>query len=130
MNVAIVLADFHAEISEKMLAAAKDECKKRGLFVYKIIRVTGAFDIPLPLKRLLANPQVHGAVVLGAVVQGETSHDEVVAYTSSEKIAQLSLDYDKPVGYGVSGPRMSVAQAEKRAEEFARRAVEAVARSL
>ena len=67
---------------------------------------------------------------MGAVVQGSTSHDEIVAYTSAEKITELSLKYDKPVGYGISGPRMTIEQARARAKEFSVRAVEAVVKML
>ena len=82
------------------------------------------------MKRLLVRPDLHACVVLGAVVQGETSHDEIVAYTAASKIAALSLKFDKPVGYGISGPRMTKEQAQKRAKEFAARAVETVVRIL
>ncbi len=128
MNMGVVLADFHKELSEKMLEYAKKAAEKEGFKITEIVRVTGAFDIPLPLKRLLAKKEIHCAIVLGAVLQGETSHDEIVAFTSAEKISQLSLEYNKPVGYGVSGPRMNMQQAEARAEEFSVRAVEAVKR--
>ena len=130
MNLGIVVADFHKEISKEMLEAAKTAAKDNGLNVKEISYVSGAFDIPLPLKRLLARTDIHACVVLGAVVQGETSHDEIVAYTAASKIADLSLKFDKPVGYGISGPRMTKEQAQKRAKEFAARAVETVVRIL
>ncbi|MFH1390735.1 MAG: 6,7-dimethyl-8-ribityllumazine synthase [Candidatus Diapherotrites archaeon] len=130
MNIGIVVADFHKELSEEMLNHAKRTAKENNLNIVEIVKVTGAYDVPLPLQRMLANPAINGAVVLGAVVQGETSHDEVVAFTSAEKITELSLKYDKPVGYGISGPRMTLEQANARAQEFSVRAVEAVARVL
>ncbi|PIN85202.1 MAG: 6,7-dimethyl-8-ribityllumazine synthase [Candidatus Diapherotrites archaeon CG11_big_fil_rev_8_21_14_0_20_37_9] len=130
MNLAIVVSDFHKEITSEMLEAAKAEAEKNNLIVKEIVSVIGAFDIPLPLKRVLAKKEVDCAIVLGAVVQGETSHDEIVAYATAEKIQELSLLYNKPVGYGISGPRMTVAQAKKRAKEFAVRAIEAAVRSL
>lgn len=130
MNLGIVVADFHKEIAKEMLDAAKKAAKNNGLNVKEISYVSGVFDVPLPLKRLLARPDIHACVVLGAVVQGETSHDEIVAHTSASKIADLSLKFDKPVGYGISGPRMTKEQAQKRAEEFAVRAVETAVRML
>ncbi|MAG17896.1 MAG: 6,7-dimethyl-8-ribityllumazine synthase [Candidatus Diapherotrites archaeon] len=130
MNIGIVVADFHKELSEEMLDYAKKTAKENNLNVVDVVKVTGAFDIPLPLQRMLANPSINGAVVLGAVVQGETSHDEIVAFTASQKITELSLKYDKPVGYGISGPRMTAEQAKARSKEFSVRAVEAVARML
>ncbi len=128
MKIGIVVSDFHKEIAKEMLEAAITEAEKRGYEVEKVFHVLGAFDAPLALKRLLAMQSIDAAIVLGAVVQGETSHDEVVAYISAEKITELSLKYDKPVGYGVSGPRMNVEQAKARAKEFAKRAVEAISK--
>ncbi len=129
-RLGIVVADFHKEISKEMVENAKKTAKKLGLEVREIVSVTGTFDVPLSLQRMLARNDIDCAVVLGAVVQGETSHDEVVAYTAAEKIIWLSLKFDKPVGYGILGPRMTVAQAKARAKEFSIRAVEAVARML
>lgn len=130
MNIGIVVADFHKKISSEMLKHAKAAAKKNGLNVVAVVEVPGAFDVPLPLKRLLARQDIDGAVVLGAVVQGETSHDEIVSYAAAEKIMELSLLFDKPVGYGISGPRMTLAQARARAKDFSVRAVDAVARVL
>jgi len=130
LNLGIVVSDFHKDISKEMLEVAKKTAQENGLNVKEIISVTGAFDIPLPLKRLLARDDIDCAVVLGAVVQGETAHDEIVAFTSASKITDLSLKFDKPVGYGVSGPRMTLEQARARAPEFAVRAVETVVRML
>ncbi|MBI4210304.1 MAG: 6,7-dimethyl-8-ribityllumazine synthase [Candidatus Diapherotrites archaeon] len=129
MRIGIVVADFHRQIAREMLLRA--QAKARGLGIVEVIavvKVTGAFDVPLQLKRMLAREDIDGAVVLGAVVQGETSHDEVVAYTVAGSIMRLSLEYNKPVGYGISGPRMGLKQAKARAKEFAERAVVAVAR--
>ncbi|MEM4257333.1 MAG: 6,7-dimethyl-8-ribityllumazine synthase [Candidatus Diapherotrites archaeon] len=128
MRIGIVVSEFHKEIAEEMLKTAIKEAEKRNYKVEKIFRVVGAFDAPLALKRMLASQEIDAAIVLGAVVQGETSHDEVVAFISAEKIAELSLKYDKPVGYGVSGPRMTISQAKARAKEFAQRAVEAISK--
>ena len=128
MKIGIVVSDFHKKIAAEMLSEAQNEAQKRGMQVIEVVKVLGAYETPLALQRILARQDIEGAVVLGAIVQGETSHDEVVAYVTAEKIAELSLKYNKPVGYGISGPRMSVAQAKARAKEFAVRCVEAIAR--
>ncbi|HLC79940.1 MAG TPA: 6,7-dimethyl-8-ribityllumazine synthase [archaeon] len=129
-RIGIVAADFHKKICEDMIVAAKKAAKENELEVVEIIKVPGTFDTPLPLKQMLARDDIDGAVVLGAVVQGQTSHDEIVAYTAAQKIMDLSLQFDKPVGYGICGPRMSLAQAQERAEDFSTRAVIVVANSL
>jgi 6,7-dimethyl-8-ribityllumazine synthase len=65
-------------------------------------------------------------VVLGAVAQGETKHDELVVNTMTEAIVQLSLTYNKPVGFGVIGPGAKHMHFKDRTEEYGRRAVQAV----
>ncbi|HLC92614.1 MAG TPA: 6,7-dimethyl-8-ribityllumazine synthase [archaeon] len=130
MKIAIIAADFHKKIAQEMISNAKRAAQAKGIEVASIVKVCGCFEIPLALKRELARTDIDGAVVLGALVQGETSHDEIVAYTVAEKVSDLSLKFDKPVGYGITGPRMSVAQAKARAKDFSVRSVEAVARIL
>jgi 6,7-dimethyl-8-ribityllumazine synthase len=68
---------------------------------------------------------VDAVVVLGTVIQGETRHDEVVAHQAARKLLDLGVQYGKPVTLGVIGPGASRIQALERAEEYARRAVEA-----
>ena len=65
-----------------------------------------------------------GAVALGAVIEGETDHDEIVIQHAARKIIDISLENDKPVGLGITGPGMSRNQAQARIEN-AKSAVEA-----
>ncbi len=109
---------------------AQKEAKRKKLAVVAIEKVSGAFEIPFLLKRVLARSDVDGVVVLGAIVQGETAHDELVAYTTAKQVQNLSLEFDKPVGYAVTGPRMTIEQAKQRAKKFSVHAVSAVARLL
>ncbi len=127
-RIGMVVSGYHKLIAAQMLKEAQGAAKKNGLEVICVVKVIGVFDVPLSLQRMLARQDIDAAVVLGAVVQGETAHDEIVAYTAADKIAELSLKYDKPVGYGISGPRMSIAQARARAKEFSCRAVDAICR--
>ena len=68
-------------------------------------------------------------VPLGAVITGETKHDEVVVAQSSRKIMDLGLEYNKPVGFGVTGPGMTELQAMDRIEK-GREVVDAVVKML
>ena len=68
MNLGIVVADFHKEISKEMLEAAKTVAKDIGLNVEEISYVSGAVVVPLPLKSLLVRTDIHDCVVLGAFV--------------------------------------------------------------
>ncbi|OIO25642.1 6,7-dimethyl-8-ribityllumazine synthase [Candidatus Micrarchaeota archaeon CG1_02_55_22] len=123
--IGIAVAGFHAGLANSMLAAALDEAKKQGLAVGAVYRVPGAFELPLAAKHLFDNG-VDGVVALGVVIKGGTNHDELVAGNAARKLADLSLEYKKPVGLGVIGPGVSKEQARVRAEPSARGAVRAV----
>jgi len=93
------------------------------------VLVPGVFEIPLAAKKLLGRQDVDAVVALGAVIEGETKHDEIVMQHASRKLIDLSLDYGKPVALGISGPGMTRLQAQERINEFARRAVEAAVKT-
>ena len=127
MKLGIVIADFNREITSRMEKKALEIAKKLKVKVDKKINVPGTFEIPIMVKKLLKNKNIDGVVALGAVIRGETSHDIIVAENASRKIMDLSLEYNKPVGLGIIGPRAGWKQAEKRAEEYAERAVKTTA---
>lgn len=131
VRIGIVASEFHNDVMALMLAAALDEAKKRKLVVAKVARTPGAFELPLAAKRMLDGDGradgVDGVVALGCVVKGGTNHDEIVAGNAARKLADLMVDYGKPIGLGVMGPGVSKQQARERAEGAARGAVAAVA---
>ena len=77
------------------------------------------------IKKLLEMNDIDAVVCIGAVITGETKHDELVAQHAARKMVDLSIQYGKPVALGVSGPGMTREQATRRIEEYARRSVEA-----
>ena len=81
--------------------------------------------MPLAVKKLLKSKAIDGVVALGAVIEGETGHDDIVIGQASRKLTDLSVELDKPVGLGITGPGMSRLQAEARIEN-AKSAVESV----
>jgi riboflavin synthase len=129
-KIALVVSEYNSEITKKMESIALEHAKKLNLNVVKKVYVPGVFDAPLAVKRLLERKEIQGVVLLGAVIQGETSHDELVAFTCAEKVSELSLRYFKPVALGVSGPGISRENAIKRIESYSRRAVEAVLKMI
>jgi len=129
IKIGIVVSEFNYDITMMMLERAKEHARFLGVEVAKVVKVPGVFDIPLALKKLLQDISIDGAVVLGAVIQGETKHDEVIMQQASRKIMDLALEYEKPVGLGITGHGMSRLQAEERIER-AKQAVEAVVKML
>lgn len=125
IRIGIVVSEFNYDITMMMLERAKEHAEFLGARVVKVIKVPGVFDMGLAIKKLLQSMNIDGVVALGAVIEGETEHDEIVIQHASRKIADLALEYDKPVGLGITGPGMSRLQAEERIER-AKMAVESV----
>lgn len=125
MKIAIVASEFNYDITYSMVELAKEHARFLGVEVTDIVKVPGSFDIPLAVDVLLKKDNIAGVVTLGSVIEGETKHDEIVIQHASRKIADLSLQYGKPVALGISGPGLSRLEAHERIE-YAKRAVEAV----
>lgn len=130
IKIAIVVAEFNYDITYLMLQKALNHANFLGVKVVYVVKVPGSFEVPLAVGKLLERGDVDGVVALGAVIQGETKHDEVVAHQAARKIMDLSLQYGKPVGLGIIGPGASRMQALERVEDYARRAVEAVVKMV
>ena len=125
MSIGIVVSEFNYDITMMMLERAKAHAEFLDVEVKEVIEVPGVFDMPLAIQKLLQRKDIDGVVTLGAVIEGETEHDDVVISHASRKIADLALQFDKPVSLGITGPGMSRLQAEERIER-ARAAVESV----
>lgn len=130
MNLGFVVSEFNYDITYLMLQRGLEHAEFLGAKVAYVFKVPGAFDMPLAIKNLLEKEDVHAVVALGAVIQGETKHDEIVAQHVSRKITDLSLEYKKPVALGVSGPGMTRLQGAERIDEFTKRSVEAAVKML
>ncbi|MBI2138841.1 6,7-dimethyl-8-ribityllumazine synthase [Candidatus Woesearchaeota archaeon] len=124
-TLGIVVSDYNSEITHKMLLVAELHAKHLGVAIGDIIHVPGAYEIPFAAMQLLGQKEIDAVVALGAILQGETAHDEVIAFSTAKSLQELSLKYNKPVGLGISGPRMTMEQAAARIESFAKNAVEA-----
>ena len=124
-NLALVVSDFNGEITSNMEKNAEKAAKSLKAKIARKIHVPGAFEIPFAANKLFKDKRVDAVVALGAVIQGDTDHDIIIMSNVSGKLMDLSLKYDKPLGFGVIGPRVTWQQAEKRAIEYAKRAVEA-----
>ncbi len=125
IQIAIVVSEFNSEITYKMLEKAREQASKVGAKIRYILYVPGSFDIPLGVERLLKKRNVDAVVTLGAVIKGDTRHDDIVAENAARLIADLSLKYSKPVTLGISGPGMTIEQARERSSLVPARAVSA-----
>lgn len=128
-RIGVVAAEFNYEVTSLMIERAKAEADFLGVKLVKEIKVPGVFEIPLAVKSMLEHDDVDAVITLGAVITGETKHDEVVIAQASRKIMGLGLEYGKPVGFGITGPGMTELQAMDRIEK-GRDVVDAVVKML
>lgn len=85
--------------------------------------VPGCYDMPLVINELLKRRDVDAVITLGAIIKGETKHDELIANSVAKSFIDLSLKYRKPVILGISGPDMTLQQARDRVEIISSRTV-------
>ena len=128
MNIAIVVAEFNSEITFKMLDLALERAKALKMNVKYTNKVPGVFDMPLLIDILLQKKDVDAVVTLGAVIKGQTKHDELISHVTAKALSDLSIKYQKPVTLGITGPGMSDRQAHQRIRPVAERAIEAAKR--
>ena len=126
MNIAIVVSEFNNEITSKMLEVALEKAKNLKLNIKYTCKVPGVFDMPIVIDSLLKKKDIDAVVTLGAVIKGQTKHDELITNTAVRVITDLSIKYQKPVTLGITGPGMSERQAQARIRPVAERAVEAL----
>ncbi|HET6457528.1 MAG TPA: 6,7-dimethyl-8-ribityllumazine synthase [Nitrosopumilaceae archaeon] len=125
MNIAIVVSEFNNEITSKMLNVAVEKAKNLKINIKFTCRVPGVFDMPIVIDSLLKKKEIDAVVTLGAVIKGQTKHDELITNATVRAITELSIKYQKPVTLGITGPGMSDRQAQARIRPVAERAVEA-----
>jgi 6,7-dimethyl-8-ribityllumazine synthase len=126
VRLAIVVSEFNYDITRIMQEKAVSHAKFLGAEVKILYKVPGSFDIPFAVAQILEKEQenIDAIAVLGAVVKGDTDHDQVVAHQAARKVLDLSIQYGKPVTLGIIGPNATRLEAVERAEEYAARAVE------
>ncbi len=116
-RIGMVAAEFNFEVTSLMIERARAEADFLGVKITRSILVPGVFEIPIAVKKMLECDDIDAVITLGAVITGETKHDEVVVTQSSRKIMDLGLEYGKPVGFGITGPGMTELQALNRIEK-------------
>ena len=129
MNIGIVNSVFYAEISQRMLAVAKEKALSLGITIEHVSSVLGAFDIPLIADALLAKNNIDGVVVLGSIIKGKTKHDEIISHAIANSILSISLLHKKPLALGITGPAMHERQAYARIRPVSEYAVASVLQS-
>ena len=103
-KVAIVVSRFNSFINDRLVEGALDTLKRQGQIADEnitIVKVPGAVELPLAAKRLAKSKQFDGIVALGCVIRGGTAHFEYVSGECAKGLAQVALDAEIPVAFGV-----------------------------
>ncbi len=103
LKFAIVVSRFNDFITNKLLDGAVDALLRHGAVEQNvdIIKVPGAFEIPLAAK-IIAEKKKHNAIIcLGTIIRGATSHFEYVAAEATKGIASASLETGLPISFGI-----------------------------
>jgi 6,7-dimethyl-8-ribityllumazine synthase len=115
-SIGLVVSRFNRPITERMEAAATRAAEERGATVVETTHVPGAYDTPLAADRLARREDVDAVAVVGAIVTGDTGHDEVIADAAARGLTDVSLSRDTPVAFGVTGPDMTAEEANERVD--------------
>ena len=103
LRFAIVATRFNDFIVDRLVGGAVDYLCRHGATQENItlIRVPGAFEVPVVCKKVATSGAFHGILALGAVIRGATPHFDLVANEATKGIAHISLDTGVPIGFGI-----------------------------
>lgn len=103
LKFALIVSRFNAFITERLLEGALDCLQRQGVTedALTVVRVPGAWEIPLVAKRLAQGRAYDAVICLGAVIRGSTPHFDYVAAEVSKGIAQVSLESGVPIAFGI-----------------------------
>ena len=117
LRFGIVVAKFNKFVTGKLLSSCIEGLTKHGVKAddIEVVRVPGAFEIPLVARTMARSCRFNAVICLGAVIRGDTPHFDYISAEASRGIGQAALDADIPIIFGVLTTD-TVAQAIERAE--------------
>jgi 6,7-dimethyl-8-ribityllumazine synthase len=103
LRVGVVVSRFNVFITQRLLEGALDVLKRHHVAEEDIhlVWVPGAFEIPLVAKKLASSKSFDAVICLGAIIRGATPHFEYVASEASKGVAQVMLETEVPVIFGI-----------------------------
>jgi len=132
LKFALVASRFNDIIVDRLIGGAVDYLIRHGAEREDItlVRVPGAFEMPLAAKRLAGSGKYNAVVCLGAVIRGGTPHFEYVAAEVSKGLAAVNLDTGVPIGFGVLTTDTVEQAVERAGSKAGNKGVEAAAAAL
>lgn len=102
-GIGIVVSSYNENITDRLLDGAISTLSKSGMgeSQYVTVRVPGAWEIPLAARLLAERHDIDGIIALGAVIRGETTHDQYINQCVSGALMELMMSTKKPVGFGL-----------------------------
>jgi 6,7-dimethyl-8-ribityllumazine synthase len=102
-RIAIVATRFNEFIVNSLTSGAVDALRRHGVAetAIDLVKVPGAYEVPLVSKRVAASQRYAGIVAVGAVIRGSTPHFDYVAGECAKGLAAVAMQYDIPVGFGI-----------------------------
>jgi 6,7-dimethyl-8-ribityllumazine synthase len=97
-KILIVASNYYKDVIDNLIAGSSNFLKEDN-YDFDIIDAPGCFEIPFLIKKNINN--YLGFIALGCIIRGETYHFELIANECARKIIDLSVDFNKPVGFGI-----------------------------
>jgi len=103
LRLGIVVSRFNSIITERLVAGALDAITRNGgsLDNVDVVKVPGAFELPLVAKQLALSKKYDAIICLGAIIKGDTPHFEFISNETAKGIASVMLESGTPLSFGV-----------------------------
>jgi 6,7-dimethyl-8-ribityllumazine synthase len=99
----VVVSRFNEEITEALLRGAQETLRSYGAANadIEVVRVPGAFELPIAAALLASRDDIHAVICLGALIRGETPHFDVLAHSTANALQDVAREFALPVGFGL-----------------------------
>lgn len=103
VRIGIVVSQYHRVVTDRLLEGARQRLHEAGVLTdhVTVATVPGAWEIPLATQWLAHRGQLDAIICLGAVIRGETTHDQYINHQVSQQIGALALQCSMPIAFGV-----------------------------
>ncbi len=103
LKFVIVATRFNDFVVDRLISGAQDYLVRHGADAddIELVRIPGAFELPIVCQKLAQSKKYDGIVALGAVIRGSTPHFDFVANEATKGLAHISLESGVPVGFGL-----------------------------
>lgn len=113
-KVGLVVARYHEKITSRMREEAEKAAEENGAQIQQVLTVPGSYDTPLAAQKLAEKDEIDAVTVIGAIVKGDTDHDQVIGHSTAKSLQEVSMDTDTPVTMAITGPGMTAEEAYNR----------------